>query len=159
MYVTEISQNYDLQLALSTVSTSKAECVQCFECFCFSLHTLHTCTLCHKLFMAAVFANRRNIAEESPDAVCHLCTSCRSINCRRRGGWWPGGPLSWQGGAHPVTCNKPKPKETEWAPELLNGKLSTIEMQMLTALATCFAKTHNCLKNYFLVIFVNWTVT
>lgn len=64
-----------------------------------------------------VFANRRNIAEESPDAVCHLCTSCRSINCRRRGGWWPGGPLSWQGGAHPVTCNKPKPKETKWGAE------------------------------------------
>lgn len=54
VYVTEISQNYDLQLALSTVSTSKAEWVHCFECFCFSLHTLHTCTLCHKLFMGAV---------------------------------------------------------------------------------------------------------
>lgn len=27
----------------------------------------------------------RNIAEEGPDAVCHLWTSCRSINCTRKG--------------------------------------------------------------------------
>lgn len=52
-------------------------------------------------------ADRRNIAEEGPDAVCHLWTSCRSINCRRRrGDCWPGGQLSWQGGAHQVTCHK-----------------------------------------------------
>lgn len=27
----------------------------------------------------------RNIAEEGPDAVCHLGTNCRSINCTRKG--------------------------------------------------------------------------
>lgn len=82
---------------------------------CFTVNELHSCVLCHclclrKCLLVCMSADRRNIAEEGPDAVCHLWTSCRSINCRRRGGWWLGGQLSWQGGDHPVTCQSPKPR-------------------------------------------------
>lgn len=56
----------------------------------------------------SVSADRRNIAEEGPDAVCHLRTRCWSINCRKRWGLWPGDHLSWQGRAHPLTCRRPK---------------------------------------------------
>lgn len=50
--------------------------------------------------------DHHNTVEEGNDAVCHLWASCSTINCRRRGVLWPGGQLSWQIGAHPVTCKQ-----------------------------------------------------